>query len=273
MTTMHPANDVLLAHSDGELSDIEEAQVARHVAGCADCVQTLARLRETADLFAGVLHGIDASEPDAWSATPAETGILPFPVAARRVHAARTARSEQPARAETVRRAALPAAWRWAAGILLFTGAAAAATLVVRPDLFRDSPSVVATPAVSPGDAPESGGGAVAVRTVDGTVLVALANADAATRIELVLDDRTDVRVSVEGPATPHFTARDGRVDVDLAAGAARVRVAVPRSAGSARVTVDGVTIVTLQEGVVSPSAAAAGGVTLEAVTGRQPMP
>lgn len=271
MMTTHPTNDVLLAHNDGELSDIEEAQVARHVAGCALCVRTLANLRETADLFAGVLHGIDASEPDGWRATPAEADILPFPAAARRAHAAHTERSAPHVQADG--RAAPFTAWRWAAGILLFTGAAAAATLAVRPDLFRDSPSAVVTPAASPGDAPESGGGAVAVRAIDGAVLVALAGADPATRVELVPDDRADVRVSVEGPATPHFTARDGRVDVDLAASAATVRVLVPRSLASARVTVDGVTIVTMQDGVVSPAAAAAGGVTLEAVTGRQPMP
>jgi hypothetical protein len=195
-------------------------------------------VRETTHAFASVLHDVDRLEPEAWeSATDRPADVLVLPVAENNARGVRRA-----TRGST--------AWRWAAGLLLSTAAAAA---ILRPGfLERESAaSREPAPAISapaPVDRPTGG---VAVRPRDGEVEILLVRAEAGTRIHVGFHDGGDVVIDAfDGPA-PAFAARDGRVAVYFGGRTATLHVSVPRTLRLGRIVAGEIDVAVIRAGTV----------------------
>lgn len=246
----HPGRDTLLAHVDRELTADEERRVTTHVAGCAACGTAVSELRADVLLLAGSVRALDADEPAHWvqpsEVTPAPAGdVLPLRSHHEWAVGRRSGRSD---------------ALRWAAGILLFAGATAGAAIVGVRVLSDTSEPVMTTdqPAT-----PEPNVAAVMATPMDGVLRVVVTGAGAGSRLFVALGDRPDASVAVEGAGSPRFTAVGGRVDVDLTGASATVRLTLPRTLREGTVTVDGVTLVTVDGARVSPVEASGAGIPL----------
>lgn len=244
----HPSTETLVALADGELTGMDEEQTRQHLDDCTSCTATFAELAETHVLFAGVLDEMDATEPARWDAgsdvfdaiRARNENLMSMPRSWSAVGApqpdARPTRTARPRRpAPQPARAANSTAWRWAAGMVLVSGVAAAA--IVTPALIRR----VATndaPAIESATVPDARpvGGAVAVAPLDGRVDVALSNVADGTQISIAFHERTDARVDVAGATG--FVARDGHIGVDLRDVRAVVQVTLPHGLPSGRILV-----------------------------------
>lgn len=260
----HPGLDTLLAHADGELSTDEERDIFRHAAGCAACSASLAELRGSSALFAGTLHVLDGDEPAAWAT----------------VHGAAPASFELPVEPRAPvqdtpviplrRRAIAPAtrhALRWAAGIVLVTGAAASAAIIADRVGTPGDPLVDVEP-----PAPVTAAVATVMATPRAGVLhVTLTGAGAGSRLHVVLLDEVAPSIAVEGGDTPRFTAAVGSVAVDLRGSVAAVRVTAPPDLRELLITLDGVPLAMARHGVLTPPDAHTAGVPIEAAA-RIPM-
>jgi hypothetical protein len=83
--------------------------------------------------------------------------------------------------------------------------------------------------------------------------------------VYVTLADGVAARIAVEGAESPRFTAMAGRVEVDLGAAVATVRVTLPSALRETIVTAAGVALVTIRQDSVSPAAAATTGILLDA--------
>lgn len=239
----HPSNETLVALVDGELSGIEQQHMSRHVDDCASCTAALAELAESRSLFERLLDRLDAGEPAQWSAGQDMVDAIRARNENRTLMPRSWAAVDVPA---PVPSRPQPTAWRWAAGLILLSGVAAAA--IVTPALIRrvstdDAPAADAPPVPVQ---PESGG-AVAVAPVDGSVDVALSNVANGTRVEIAFHARTDVSVDVSG--APGFVARDGHIGVDLRGERTILRVSLPGDLRSGRILVEGQPAAVIEQG------------------------
>lgn len=254
----HPGRDVLVAHVDGELPDRETADVARHMETCAVCRTVTAEIREVAGAFATVLNAVDSNEPAAWprSASVKAAAVVTAPDA-----------RPLPLRRETpVARPAGDSGLRWAAGILLVSGAAVSAA-IFGDRLISGTPERGVPAAASAAD--EVADANVAMVMVDpqnGMLRVALTRAGAGSTVHVALADGPAASVAVEGAESPHFTAVAGRVQLDLGSSVAAVRLTLPYGLRTATVTLDGATIISVDGDVVSPADVLERGVRLDSV-------
>jgi hypothetical protein len=234
---MHASREMIVALLDVEL-DMDEAQrTERHERTCDESTNRLSEARETTRAFAAVLHDVDQLEPDAWqTGTDRPADVLVLPVAE-----ARASRAGGRATGGST-------AWRWAAGLLLSTAAAAA---IIRPGFLEREAPLPAEPtrtvsAPAPADRP---GGGVAVRPRDGVVEILLVRADAGTRIRVAFHDQADVVIDAfDGPA-PAFAARDGRVAVYFGDRSATLDIGVPRSLRLGRIVAGDTELAVIREG------------------------
>lgn len=258
----HPGRDVLLAHMDGELPDHEERAVAAHAGACEECTLAVTAIRDSAQLFAGVMLAIDDEEPPAWSASVRDydgyhgherdgaARVLPL-------------RRGNPRAAPTQSRAS--SAFRWAAGIVMVSVAGVSAAIVgyrmqAEPQIEPVAPAA-ADAQVEPRVA------SLVMTPYDGMLRVALSGAGAGTRVYVTLVDGAAARIAVEGAESPRFTAVPGRVDVDLGADIATVRVTLPSTLRETIVTAAGAALVTIRQNSVSPAAAATTGILFDAAS------
>ncbi len=250
----HASQETLVAYADGELADGEERQASRHLESCAQCAAELAAIVESRAQFAWTLARIDQSEPAAWD-SPAfaeraldALSVNPALESERTIDldAHREARAQRP---QPLTAPVRQTAWRWAAGLVLVAGAAAAA--IVTPVVIE---RVFTEPAPTPGSIPELAGtstGAVAVQPVDGSVSIALTGAVEGTRIRIAFEQRQDVIVEYSAAAAPGFTARDGVIEVAVVGTGTTLSVIVPVDVREARVLVDGVEAALLARGEI----------------------
>lgn len=284
--TTHPEHDDLLALVDAELSAHEAIEVARHVASCATCSSVMTELRASAGAFANVLYALDSAEPESWAfsgeddtANLVPSGqrdeneasvesaassvhpsivhpsgdVLPLHPRAKRAGSSRSVSSSG-------RRLRGADAIRWAAGILLVTGAAASAAIVATRMLSSEDGPTVST--IEP-TAAEPRVAAVMGAPVNGAIRIAIGSAGADSRLIVRFEDRPDVRVAVEGEGAPRFTAVPGRVDVNLGGASVTLRLTLPRDLRNVTVTAEDGTVVTVQNQSVVPAEAADGGVPI----------
>jgi hypothetical protein len=133
---------------------------------------------------------------------------------------------------------------------------------------MQAEPQVESIAPATAGDAQEEPGVASLVMTPqDGMLRVALSGAGAGTRVYVTLADAVAARITVEGAESPRFTAVAGRVDVDLGADIATVRVTLPSTLRETIVMVAGAALVTVRPDSVSPAAAATTGILLDAAS------
>ena len=244
---MHPEKSRLLAHVDGELPSHEANEIAGHIAVCTACARSVAELRGTSELFGMALAYIDRLEPASWGGGSAVAAADVIPLRPRRRRAA------YGGGVRMLRRAAL---------FLLATAAAASAAVLVDRAMQSLSTERTAAPAVQAPTAPVET--AVSVAPTGGRVEVALSGVAVGTRVRVVVEDREDARVVIQGATAPHFTAAAGRVAVQLSdASAVEVQILVPLGLASGRVTADGETIIDIDAGAVTPAAALGEGVLI----------
>src|SRR5690606_18434586 len=143
---------------------------------------------------------------------------------------------------------------RRAAAILLLTAAAASAAIVTNRAVRSGSDAVA--PAGHPAALPRTTVTSVSVAPSGGVVNVALAGIAAGSTVHVTRTDDADASVSIESAATPHFTAADGRVDVDLQGSTAAVTVRLPRQLRAGRVSANGALLASLVDGRIVPEAA-----------------
>lgn len=280
MMTTHPERDDLLALVDTELAEYRAIEIGRHVARCATCHDIVAELRASAGAFATVLQALDSTEPEHWASdndgvasdvTPAsmEPGVHPsddvLPLRPRSRPGVQSPAAEH-SRTDPRSRTAKPAtrgthALRWAAGILLITGAAASAAIIANRVLSEGGSRTLPTTEPTAADPRVA---AVMVAAAGGAIRIDITGAGADSRLIVVFEERADARVAVEGAGAPRFTAaRAGRVDLDLAGASAVVRLTLPRTLRDVNVTADGRTVATVQNGSVVPAEVVDGGVPI----------
>lgn len=296
---LHPSDEQLLALLDDALAPAPRAEVSAHVEGCADCRRSLEILRQAMAAVHVEATLVDATEPASWrqavppprwrdapwaaserDGTLAGESTLPRPrsVPQRPVGSARPV-----GRVERPRWRWGTSALRWAAALLVVAGGAGAMVatrwwVAERANAPVDSavaaaplrqaqpaltPAPVAAVTVSPRD------GRALVILTGGTSLVNAAGGDASAIGTLIVrtTDRADVQVTVAtalaAGAVPRFRSADGRLEVTLPVGGARVEVEFPAALGAGQVTLDGEVVAEVVGGVVTPSAATTTGVTL----------
>lgn len=258
--TVHPGREVLLAHVDGELPDIEERDVTAHASACTVCRAAMSDLTVDDALFAGALRVLDEDEPEAWSRPALADGV-------DRDTGEENYAASLPLRHEDTRvrpdRSRSQGVLRWAAGIVLVSVAGAAAAIIGQRMQQPEEPVVptATTTQVDPTIA------ALDVTPRDGMLHLALTGAGAGSRLYVTVEAGAIGRVAIEDAESPRFTAVDGRVDIDLRTERATVRVTLPVTLREAIVTAAGVTLVTVTRDSVSPAAAATTGILLDSAS------
>lgn len=258
--TVHPGREVLLAQVDGELPEMDERAVTAHASACAGCRAAVSDVTAGVALFAGALRVLDEDEPEAWSRPALDNGVgeetgdntvasLPLQHQDARV---------RPDRARG------RSGFRWAAGIVLVSVAGAAAAIIGQRMQAQPEEPVVPT-ATSTQEDPTVA--ALAVTPREGMLHVAITGAGAGSRLYVTVEAGAIGRVAIEGAESPRFTAADGRVDIDLRAEPAIVRVTLPVSMREAIVTAAGATLVTVRRDSVSPAAASTTGILLDSAS------
>jgi anti-sigma factor RsiW len=279
----HQTETNLRAYLDGELDEVPARIVERHMAECADCAATAAELHETAGIFTAALAYVDQAEPEGWRTDEPWQAALPAPARVRVVPTVldpadvipigrtRTAPSSRqpsgrvtgPAAASSSTPRGLPAAWRWAAAVVLLAGAGGAAALtgVFGNRGEESSPEAVATEAATTGTT--DAGSGIFVAPVAGQVEIVLTRAPAGSRIIVTRNDADEVGLEVSGQTVPRFTVRAGHGTADLADRAAVVRIGVPRGLTSVSVVWEGRIVVRIEGDTVTPIDAGAAGLVL----------
>lgn len=230
MTMDHIGDDRLLAHLDDELPESERVAVERHLRSCDDCRGRFDSLRASAAALGRALEHLDRPGPSVeWSE-----------IVARR-------------RGRTSRERLLPTHLKVAALLFAVVGAAAATVpgSPVRAWLSQVLTEVTSpdrqevTPPEPAGPSEEADAASVAVAPVDGRVEVHLLRPDPGTSVGVRLVDGDQASVA---SARARFRTGPGRIEV-YPTGSGDVRIALPRSARSVRVLVDGRVVVTRGDG------------------------
>lgn len=251
----HPAEETLLAHADGELAALEQAQVAHHLARCTACRARVEGLKSVTASLGALVHALDTAEPVAWQVDePASSSK------AADLRPVRVLAPSPPVR----RRDAL--AVRWAAAISLAAGAAAAAALLGVPLLQPDpaaGPLVPYTAAPSP-----AAGGAIAVQPDQGALDIVLENVAPDTHIAFAFHAGDDVVVEIRESDTAWFRAARGQLTADLRGRTATIQVRAPSALRAGVLRVNGQLTARFAGGELTRVRALAG-VTVSTLEGR----
>ncbi len=284
----HPSEALLLAFADDELDDERRREVDGHVRVCGLCRHALRDLEQAMSGLTVELALLDTAEPAGWQSliVPREARLgrsasveeLPAATAAPRRTASRTSAT---AHAGRPTRTFVPL--RWAAALLLVVGGGAAAMAVPR---WRGAAAHLVSPTASVPEVRAVASTAVADVAMSSAAVSILPSGGEATvaltstagggdgRVLVEVSDRSDVQVTVSTATsermTPRFTSADGRLGVQLAGHGSLVRVALPATLRSARITHDGATIVTISGDAITPTAARTSGVILAGMGQRQ---
>ncbi len=244
----HPANETLVAFVDGELTPAACRQTERHLAECRDCSETLTELDQSGTLFAYALRWIDEVEPAEWRSGLAAVadirartdalGALPVPTP----QAASSTAEHTPSR---------PRVWRWAAGLVLLSGAAAAAIAGPERLVGIFTANEPQPEAVQPAVGLESSG-AIAVAPAQGSVDIVLGGVTQGTRVEVVFAERSDVIVDFMDGSTPGVVARDGHLTLQLSGAHTVLRVTVPANLPAARILVGAAEVAVMERGRIT---------------------
>jgi hypothetical protein len=145
-----------------------------------------------------------------------------------------------------------------------------AAAAVVRGPLFHGSRTapVVAPLASSTAPAPTlQPAGAIAIAPARGSMDVVLDGAAAGSRLHVSVGAGAELAVSVRTDSTiaepARFRTGDARIAIQLPSAASLVEVEVPAAARSARIFMGNTVVATVQDGRVTPVAAAVEGIVL----------
>jgi anti-sigma factor RsiW len=274
----HPHDALLQAHLDGELAPPEMREVTRHLSVCDACRRASAELARSSYSFSEMIGRIDDTEPLEWraaallpaSAAPA-THFRAGPRLPTRPRLVLEHRPRTRTRTRPRTRTRTLATWRWAAAALLAVTSVAAAA-VVRGPLFHGSSEAVTEAGARPLALPAATlqpAGAIAIAPRHDQADVVLTGAAAGSRLHITVTKGAELTVSVRtdsASAEPaRFRTGDARIAVQLPSSISLVEVTIPASTRETRVLVGDSVAVTVEDGRVSPAAAAAGGIVLGA--------
>jgi hypothetical protein len=224
---MHAPAHLLIEFVDGELKGRARAEVRRHLSACGSCEAALFELQATRASLASLLTQLDEAEPEAW--TPSVQAIY--------------TRSPQPSS-----RFDLDKVWRWAAGIVLLSGAAAAGAAILRNNAGpAPETQIQRAPPVTPPRA--AAGSGVSVSPQRNAAVVELTGAITGTHIVIRITSDSLIGLYSYGETTPAFTAQSGRVVVRMANGPAQLRMLVPASLAELRINANGATLAVFEAG------------------------
>jgi hypothetical protein len=250
----HPGEDALQALMDGELDAGRSEDIRGHLNVCSTCRETLSGLVRADELFRSAIRRFDG-----------EFGAEP--VADRRPDVAVLPGPQEPrpgTRPRVNRRSVLAAPLRWAAGIVLVAAGAVSAALALGvPGFDRGDGGSDVAPGVAMTAGSLSGGAAVAVSPVDGSVVVVLSNAGPGSMVRVRIGDGSDVLVDLSGAGEARFQASDGQVTADLAGAPGDVLVEVPRLLGETVIRTESDVLATVRAGLVNPVEAAESGISV----------
>lgn len=262
----HPHDALLQAHLDGELEPTEMREVTRHLTVCDACRRASAELASVSYSFSEMIGRLDDAEPEAWRAAallPASPALATQHGGSPRLAARPRLVLERPLRTRSL------AAWRWAAAALLAMTSVAAAAVVRGPFFHgsaRASTSVDAAPAAAlpPILRPA---GAIAIAPRRGTAEVALTGAAAGSRLRITVTSEAELTVSVRSDSASlepaRFRTSDARIGVQLPSAISLVDVKIPAATRAVRVLVGDSVVATMENGSITPAAAAADGIVL----------
>jgi anti-sigma factor RsiW len=230
---MHATEAMLVDYTDGELGRADGEWVTRHVKECSSCHSALDELRATRSTLVSLLTEMDHAEP-AW---PQDLQLI---------------YGERVAAVPVTRGKVAPAVWRWAAGIVLFSGAATALAVVRSIGLDADSerapaPAARTTPATSAARAASG----VLVEAVDGVVEIELREAAPGTRITVTFESGQQVGIRTQGNVNPSFVAQRGRVEVQLHGAAAELGLTLSPQLPLLRISTRGEVVALVERGVI----------------------
>jgi anti-sigma factor RsiW len=250
---MHPTNDLLVAYIDDELPQETADEVAAHVAACVRCSGIHADLRATTQYVLGVLHQIDAHEPAEWAAVTA--------------HAARTTGLSNGQGSSDARERPFATlgqgTLRRAATITLLLTSGAAAAVITANRLLRDGDASTEVSTVQTTTAPATASSGILIESRDGAFTIALEGVAAGSRLQVVIDDRSQAQLVVTQSNSPRFVSRAGLLEVHLGGGRADLRLQVPPSMREARIVMGADTVAVVRGRVVTPAQAATEGIIL----------
>ena len=230
---MHATEAMLVDYADGELGPADGEWVTRHVKECSSCQSALDDLRTTRNTLVSLLSELDNAEP-AWQRD------------LQLIYGERVAAEPVP------RSKVAPVVWRWAAGIVLFSGAATALAVVRSIGFDADgqralAPAARTTPA-TPAARAASG---VLVEAVDGVVEIELREAAPGTRITVTFDNSQQVGIRTQGNVNPSFVAQRGRVEVQLHGAAAELGLTLSPQLPLLRIRAQGELVALVERGVI----------------------
>jgi len=223
---IHPDEGRLRALLDEELQEADAAEVRAHVGSCLVCDAALRRAEETQVLATALLDAIDV---------PAPTERVRGRLAEQRAQAGRPTRRAWIGRSDLAKAALL---------LLAFSGAVTAAVHPASPLRRLLTDERPTTPAAAPTETAPTTLSTAAPREVGVRVSVtrgaaiSLTGAAAGGAIDVTWVDEPTAAVYAPEGTTFSTSEAAGRIDAALAAGP--VRVELPRSAASARLTVNG---------------------------------
>ena len=256
---MHPTNDLLVAYIDDELPQDTADEVASHVAACARCSGIHADLRATSQYVLGVLHQIDAHEPAEWASVTAREA---------RTSALSNGHGRSDAGGRQFAAGGQGALRRAATITLLLTGGAAAAVITAN-QLLRDGDASTEVSTVQTTAAPATASSGIFIEPRDGAFTITLEGAAAGSRLQVVIEDRSQAQLVVTQSNSPRFVSRAGLLEVHFGGGRADLRLHVPPSMREARVVMGADTIAVVRMRVVTPAQAATEGIILSGTQSR----
>ncbi len=224
----HATHSTLIDYTYGDLDAGDAAQVTEHLRTCADCEAALDEWQTARASLATMLAEIDRAEPEEWDEAietlyARRDNVVPLPV--RR-----------------------PMAWRWAAGIVLFAGSAAAFAALA-PQFFNRGPASTTQETTQTPPSPATPTGGVVVEPVAGSVDIELLETGSNTRVEVSVTENDAVAVHSFGETAASFVAQQGRVQVKLNNLPASLRVQVPAHVAEARIRANGNDVAVVQYG------------------------
>ena len=229
---MHATEAMLVDYTDGELGPADGEWLTRHVKECSSCHSALDELHTTQSTLASLLTELDDAEP-VWQRD------------LQLIYGERVA-------AEPVSRSRIaPVVWRWAAGIVLLSGAATALAVVRSIGFDADGarppvPVARTTPAT-----PARAASGVLVEAVDGVVELELREAAPGTRIIVTFGSGQQVGIRTQGKVNPSFVAQRGRVEVQLHGAAAELGLTLSPQLPLLRIRAQGEVVALVERGVI----------------------
>ncbi|HET9439034.1 MAG TPA: zf-HC2 domain-containing protein [Longimicrobiales bacterium] len=226
----HSFPHFLIEFADGELRPGQRERLQHHLGECSHCEAALSELKATRTSFASLLAELDQAEPEVWSAS-VQAIYAPQRVA---LPVERSSRSQR---------------WRWAAGIVLVSGAAVASATMLRNYTFSAVETEAAPEPAVPAPPPATPSGGVFVDAPGGVARIELSAVAAGTRVSFRVTTDSMIGLHSYGASAPSFVAQSGRIVVRMSGRPAELRLLVPASITQLQVLVDGQRVALIEQG------------------------